>query len=114
MVKQGPTRDLPRHLQLHGRPARRAAGSPLTPNLGSGHAWQRLRLDAPRAREREIGPRCSGSPPSEVTDSTAFGHAGAVFVLCSQHTTHPHEPVVSVMPHLIVGIAIVKKRKEKK
>jgi len=27
----------------------------------------------------------------------------AVFVLCSQHTTHPHEPVVSAMPHLIVG-----------
>ena len=78
----------------------------MAPELGSsGLVWQRLRLDAPSARARErsgLGPTAS-----KVTDSTAFGHAGAVFVLCSQHITHPHEPVVSAMPHLIVGIAIV-------
>ena len=82
------------------------AGFPFAPELGSsGLVWQRLRLDAPSARARErsgLGPTAS-----KVTDSTAFGHAGAVFVLCSQHITHPHEPVVSAMPHLIVGIAIV-------
>ena len=64
-----------------------------------------MRLDAPRARERER--ERERDRASKVTDFTAVGHVGAVFVLCSQHITHPHEPVVSAMPHLIVGIAIV-------
>ena len=41
-----------------------------------------------------------------MTDCTVFGHAGAVFLLCSQYITHPQEPVVSAMPHLVIGLLL--------
>ena len=49
------------------------------------------------------GARSSRLPKSTIPLAVDFGPPGAVFVLCSLHITHLHEPVVSAMPHLIVG-----------